>query len=439
MRPLAFNTRLALGGALLVFITLALFAAASLLFFRFEQFEQVDLELHATLAAPRGASGLPEAPPPYVSVAEVDSAGKVITASEHFPVDLAPLALKHSEPVNVSLPAPGWRLLAHKTPKGAVVAAYDLYEVRDVTMDMLHACLVALPVLAGLAGAAAWWISHHALRPLRDLTAATSGVAALRLDQRVPVPPAEDDLRSLSLAFNAMLARLEAGFEQARRFSADASHELRTPLTIMRGEISRLLRSPGLSSAVETALLSLQEEISRLERITEHLLLLARLDAGQIGVDLFEPVDFSALVLAACEDAEMLAGGREVRLHVSPAPETAVNGDALLLRRVVLNLLDNATRYNQPGGDVWCELACVSGRVELRVRNTGAVITPEARAGLFRRFYRADAARGRGGNGLGLALSREIARSHGGELSLQADPAPGYTEFLLTLPAAKAA
>ncbi len=437
MKPLAFNTRLALGGALLVFVALALFATASLLFFRYEQFEQVDLELGSTLAGSTNSAGLPESPPPYVSAARVDSAGRVIASSPRFPLELATRPLGSDSPVTESWPAPGWRLLARPLPEGgALVVAYDLYEVHDVARDMLNACLVALPFLAALSGAAVWWFSHRALRPLRALTAAVSGVGALRLDRRVPVPRPADDLRHLSLAFNEMLGRLEAGFEQARRFSADASHELRTPLTIMRGEISRLLRTPGLEPAVENALLSLQEEIGRLERITEHLLLLARLDAGQNDAGHFEASDFSDLVAAACEDAELLAGGREVRLHVAVANEVRLRGDALLLRRVVLNLLDNATRYNHPGGDVWCELSANAGAAELRVRNTGPSIAPAERQNLFRRFYRADAARRRGGHGLGLALSREIARSHGGELSLQPDPRPGQTEFLLTLPVA---
>jgi len=116
-----------------------------------------------------------------------------------------------------------------------------------------------------------------------------------------------------------------------------------------------------------------------------------------------------------------------------------VEGNADQLLRVVRNLLDNATRYNLPGGKVWCELATGAGRVELRVRNTGAPILPGEREQVFRRFYRADAARGRGGHGLGLALSREIARSHGGDLVLEPDPMAGQTEFLLTLPMAQRA
>ncbi len=437
MKPLTFNTRLALGEALLVLMTLALFATASLLYFRYEQFEQVDLELRSALATPESDLGLPEALPPFMTAGRFDGAGRLLGATASFPEATARRALGVARrAITVDDEPTGHRLLADTKAGGEVlVAAYDLQEVHEVTMDMVHACVVVLPLFAAFVALGARALSHRALGPLRTLTRAAEGIAARRLDQRVPVPAPEDDLRRLSLAFNGMLARLEAGFEQAQRFAADASHELRTPLTIMRGEIARLLRVAGISSEVEQRLLSLQEEIGRLERITEHLLLLARFDAGQLGAEHHERLDFSALVAEACEDAELLAGGREVRLHTSAPKGAMVRGDALLLRRLVLNLLDNATRYNLPGGDVWCELAASASRLELRVRNTGAAIAPDEREQVFRRFYRADAARGRGGHGLGLALSREIARSHGGDLVLTPDPAPGRTEFLLTLPA----
>ena len=437
MRPLPFTTRLAFGSALLVLVALALFAAASLVFFRYEQFEQVDLELRSTLRAPKAPSGLPDSLPPFISVGRFDAGGRLVAASPGFPEETGRQALRHRKPRTIPHPSPGWRVLRSPLDDGGnLVAAYNLFEVRDVMMDMISACLVALPLLAVLAALGARSLSHRALGPLRTLTGAAESIAARRLDQRVPVPAPEDDVRRLSLAFNGMLARLEAGFEQAQRFAADASHELRTPLTIMRGEIALLLRAEGISPEVEQRLVSLQEEIGRLERITEHLLLLARFDAGQLGAEHHETLDFSALAAEACEDAELLAGGRDVRLQAALGQGLSVRGDALLLRRLVLNLLDNATRYNLSGGKVWCELALVDGRVELRVRNTGAPIAPGEREQVFRRFYRADAARGRGGHGLGLALSREIARSHGGDLVLAPDPVAGQTEFLLTLPVA---
>lgn len=438
MRRLAFTTRLTLGAAALVFASLSVFTACALWYFRFEQFEQVDIELEAAVAARFAEDGLPEGLQPYMQMAHYDNSGDLVQATSRFPADLVRLAAEaETKPLTVANPPPGWRLLSRKTADGGVlIGAYDLDEVRDVTMDMVKACLVALPLLAVLSAVGAWLLARRSLGELRALTTAVSGVAARRLDLRVPVPEARDDIRRLAQAFNEMLARLESGFEQAQRFSADASHELRTPLTIMRGEIASLLRAPDISPAVEARLASLQEEIGRLERITEHLLLLARFDAGEDGRAERAELDFAVLVAECHEDAEVLASARDVTLERETVEVPPIRGDALLLRRLVLNLLDNATRYNLPGGRVRCALRLENGSVALRVANTGSPVDLRGNTHLFRRFHRADAARARGGHGLGLALSREIARSHGGELRLADDPPDGMTEFVLTLPPA---
>ncbi|MBC8010282.1 MAG: HAMP domain-containing protein [Burkholderiales bacterium] len=437
MKAPGFNTRLALWIAALVLAALTLFAAAALAYFRHEQFEQVNIELADFLGRYTSAEALPGALPPFFSAARFDAGGRLVEISPGLPEAVARRGLGARSFITEDEPSPGWRVGAARSESGAwVVAAYRLTEVREVLVDMVVSCLVVLPVFAALAAWGAWWVSHRALDPLRKFTTAATEIAARRLDRRVPEPAADDDLRRLALAFNGMLERLEAGFDQAQRFAADASHELRTPLTIMRGEISRLLRAPGISPEVERKLASLQEEIGRLERISEHLLLLASFDAGQQGARHHEPLDFSALVREACEDAEVLASARDVRLRAEIADTPTVRGDPLLLRRLVLNLLDNATRYNLPDGEVACVLREASGRLELRVRNMGPGVPAEARARVFQRFFRADAARVSGGHGLGLALAREIARSHGGELVLAPDPAPGLTEFLLTLPVA---
>jgi signal transduction histidine kinase len=435
MRPLAFNLRLALGCGAFVLVALALLMAAALLHFRTRQIEQVDLELQAAILAPRDAAGLPAAMQPFMAFGRFDDAGQLVASAGDFPAEAARLALSRTGPFSVSQTGESWRFLAgFRENNSKLVIAYDLYEVRDVVLDMVKACLILLPVLSALAAFGVWHLSRRVLEPVRLLTDTATELATSSLNRRVPLPPAEDDVRRLALAFNGMLTRLEKGFEQARRFSADASHEMRTPLTIMRGEISRLLRAPDLPTGVEAKLLSLQEEIGRLERITEQLLLLARFDAGQDGREHHDSLDFSALVREACEDAELLASARGLKLHVSLTDTPPVRGDALLLRRLVLNLLDNATRYNRPNGEVWCELAVMRPMLELRVRNTGMGVSSRERERLFERFFRADASRARGGHGLGLALSREIARSHGGELELVPDSGEGLTEFRLTLP-----
>jgi heavy metal sensor kinase len=321
--------------------------------------------------------------------------------------------------------------------ESTIVLAHTLAELNDIMRDLLLGYAVLFPVVLIISALGGWWAAGRALAPLRELTVAAESIRADHLDRRVPVYPANDEIRRLTDVLNAMLARLEQSFQQAQRFAADASHELRTPLTIMHGEIERLLRTPNLERGHEEKLLSLQEEIGRLDRITEQLLLLARFDSGQVTLAR-EAMDVSGMVETACEDAEMLADAREVELSTSIAAGIRVDGDQAHLRRVILALLDNATLYNAAGGKVHCALERKGGRVELRVRNTGPGIPAAARGQLFQRFFRVDPARTRGGHGLGLSLSREIVRAHGGDVELNAAAEAGWTEFVVTLPAAGA-
>lgn len=278
-------------------------------------------------------------------------------------------------------------------------------------------------------------ISGRALRPLGHLTNAVERVRAERLDDRVQVPAAKDELQRLTLVFNAMLGRLQMSFEQARRFAADASHELRTPLTILRGEVESLMRAPGITPDHQRKLVSIEEEIARLHHITDNLLLLAQFDTGAAQIPVRE-LEFSSLVAEACEDVEALAEGRQVRIERELAERVRVVGDLSHIRRVVLNLLDNAIKFNVPGGVVRCSLVAAKGKAICRIGNTGPGIQPEMRSRLFERFFRADPSRSdaRPGHGLGLSLSREIARALGGDLEVDASVAADWTEFVFSLP-----
>jgi two-component system heavy metal sensor histidine kinase CusS len=318
-------------------------------------------------------------------------------------------------------------------PDHRVLLAFQLDEVIEVVSHLLLAYAISLPFVLALAGLGGWWVAGRALVPLRGLTVAAETIGVDALDHRVPVPPSGDELARLATVLNAMLTRLEHGLRQAQRFAADASHELRTPLTVMHGEIERLLHAPRLDPALEPKLLSLQEEIARLNRITQQLLLLARFDSGAFPLAR-ERTDFSELVTAACEDAELLAAERRLTIHPQIVSGLEVHGDPAHLRRAVLTLLDNATRYNHDGGRVECRLLATDTGVEWRVGNTGPGIPADAVPQLFQRFFRADPARQRGGHGLGLSLAREIARAHHGDLALAPRTAPGWTEFVLTIP-----
>lgn len=429
----------ALGGA----VVLA-FATATFFNLSAEQMEAVDLEVEAAGRHITGltATQLTTKEPdelvqfqPWLTAAVFGENGQILQRDETLPEPIARAALTQVGLHTVHDNAGGsWRTLSLRHDGLTLALAYSLEEVRDIFQDLLIAYALSLPVVLVLAALGGWWVSGRALSPLRDFTATAEDIRADQLHRRIPAPPAQDEIRRLAEVLNAMLTRLEKSFAQSQRFAADASHELRTPLTIIGGEIGLLLRTPNLPREAEEMALSVQEEVSRLQRITEQMLLLARFDAGTVTTA-HADVDLSQLVQLACEDAELLASSAgSVTVTSEIGPDIHVRGDETHLRRLVLNLLDNAIRYNEEAGRVSCTLTTHSEFVVLTVGNTGPAIPAEARPNLFQRFYRTDAARTRGGHGLGLSLCREIAHAHQGEIELSMPGKPGWTEFAVRLP-----
>lgn len=445
MRRLPIRWKFALWAAALVGVVLLVFSAGTLLNLYHEQLEAVDLSLAAQVrhlgeleTASIAEASLDEVLryEPWHAMAVFDADGHMVRRSPELPAELARDAV--AQPVVHSAPAPDgevWRLTSIRHGRQTIVVAHALTEVRDITTDLIWSYALSLPVVLVIAALGGWWVAGRAMQPLRDLATAAESVRADRPEWRVPAAAfsAGDEIQRLSDVLNAMLTRLEKSFQQSQRFAADASHELRTPLTIVRGEIDRVLRFPSLDPAIEEKLLSFQEEILRLDRITEHLLLLTRFDAGNAAMRK-DALDLSKLVANACEDAELLCASTGIELRATVPPNIRINGDATHLRRALLNLFDNAVRYNLPDGRVTCDLNAREHTVEIRVRNTGPAIPAEARSQLFQRFFRADAARLRGGHGLGLSLAREIVRAHGGDVSLVETSDPGWIEFMITLP-----
>jgi signal transduction histidine kinase len=445
MRRLSIRWKFAQWAAVLVGLALLAYSAGTLRNLHHEQIEAVDLTIES-----RGRlfSGMPEAEilsrpldvllqyQPWSALAVFNDKGQLERLSPKLPEQLARAAT--TEPRLHTARTPGkaaWRLQAYRAGKLTVVVGHDLEEVEEIVRDLMVAYVLSLPIALAVAALGGWWVAGHALRPIRALMVSAENIRPDLPEWRVPIEPKEprDELRRLAEALNATLTRLATSYQQSQRFAADASHELRTPLTIMRGELDRLIRHPGLEPAVEEKLLSLQEEVVRLDRITEHLLLLARFDAGN-AVMQRQTVDLSKLVADGCEDIELLAAVHKITLRTLVPPALAVMGDAIHLRRALLALLDNAVRYNHESGEISCQLLEASGKAEIHIVNTGVGIPAESRGQLFQRFYRADPARGRGGHGLGLSLAREIVRAHGGDIILAEQSLPNRTEFVLSLP-----
>jgi len=251
-------------------------------------------------------------------------------------------------------------------------------------------------------------------------------------------PGTGDEMERLAETLNGMLARLEAAFAQTRRFAADAAHELRTPLAALRGGIEVALRAERSPQEYRRVLASSLEEVERLIRLAEDLLLLSRSTAGPEGPR--GHVDLEPLLLDVFDVAARLGQPAGVSVRIDTATPATVRGDAIALGQALLNLVENAVKYTPPGGKVELGLTTADGAAVLTASDTGIGIAEADAERIFEPFVRLDAARARdtGGAGLGLAIARSIAVAHGGTLSVESRPGAG-SRFVIRLPLAPAA
>ena len=278
----------------------------------------------------------------------------------------------------------------------------------------------------------AWYLAGRAMRPIEHLTGVMERVRASDLRQRVAADEEVLEFERLVTVFNDMLDRLERSFLQSARFSGDAAHELRTPVSILQGELERAFERAGAYPELEQALADMLDEVRRLDNVVRKLLMLSRADAGQLQVPM-QALDLVPILRELADDLDMMAPERPLRLDLPPRMDAL--GDADLLRQVLQNLVSNAVKYGVPEGWIAISARRTDTGWQVDVSNASAGIAYEQRERLFDRFYRADHAYNRRipGVGLGLALAREIARAHGGELKLS-DCTPSQVTFSLTLP-----
>jgi heavy metal sensor kinase len=302
----------------------------------------------------------------------------------------------------------------------------------------LHTLIVLIPLGVGLAALGGAVIARAALRPVDEMTRTARRITAEDLSRRVERPGTGDEMERLALTLNGMLARLEAAFTQTRRFAADAAHELRTPLAALRGGIEVALRAERTPEEYRRVLASSLEEVERLIRLAEDLLLLSRSSAGPDVTR--APVDLEPLLLDVFDVGARLGQGAGVSVRTDAMASATVRGDATALRRALLNLIENAIKYTPPGGKVELGLTTGDGLAVITVSDTGIGLDPADADRIFEPFVRLDAARARdtGGAGLGLAIARSIAVAHGGTLTVESRPGAG-SRFVLRLPLAPAA
>jgi two-component system, OmpR family, heavy metal sensor histidine kinase CusS len=325
-----------------------------------------------------------------------------------------------------------WRVGVLGNPYVTLILAADLGDFSRRLTELRNTFLAALPVALLLVAGGGWLVARRALRPVTALTQTAERMTAHGLDQRIPAMTRDQEFNRLITVFNEMMSRLEKSFSQATRFSADASHELKTPLARLQVELEQALENAPSGSPQQEVYSSLLDEISRLKAIVQKLLLLSLADAGRLQLHR-APVNLTRMVENVIEDCRLLAPYLAVEHQVMP--EANVRADADLLEQALQNLASNAVKYNHDGGGIRFELTAKAERLLVRVSNTGSSIPPADRERIFERFYRSDRSRsGRiEGVGLGLSLSREILRAHGGDLVLEPTDAP-LTVFTAWLP-----
>lgn len=326
------------------------------------------------------------------------------------------------EPVLFTVRSNGvdWRFGAFSSPEYSLFIGLSLTDYY-AELNRMARWFAAVGVLGlAFAGLGALWTSKRAMRPLERAIRTARRLTASDLGERIPLSRDDDrEFAQLIDVLNRMMERLQASFQQAVRFTADASHELKTPLAVMLADLDDAVRHAAPGSAEHERFVSLFEEANRLRQITQSLLLLSQADAGRLPTTP-TTYDLSADLGRLVEDGEILCEQAGLALVPRIPPGIHVHADRALLRQVFQNLLGNAIKYNRPGGRVALALARDEGAVVFTVTNTGPAIPAEQQPRLFERFFRGDSARNRqtDGFGLGLNIAMELARANGAELRL---------------------
>jgi heavy metal sensor kinase len=303
---------------------------------------------------------------------------------------------------------------------------------RQTLMQLRRLTFGALGVLFLASLGIGYVVAGRVLRPIGKITAAARRIQASNLSERIALEGPQDELKTLADTFDAMLERLDTSFTAQRQFVADASHELRNPLAVIRTNADVALQEEGVPEEVRTRLEAVRRATDRMRRLVDDLLALARLElaSGQRS-----EVDLATLVAEVGDELDPLARTRGLTLEAHAEPGLRVVADRDAVKRALANLLDNAFRHSPAGAPVRVAAERRNGWAVLSVADDGPGLSPVEQELVFERFWRSDSSRSResGGAGLGLAIVRRIAESHGGEVGVTSSPGAGAT-FEIRLP-----
>jgi len=383
----------------------------------------------------------------------VDPAGKLLITSDPKDAFPAPWPLspkrhkRNGEPSFDTLHEPSetgpFRVCSERIElpdRGEVVlqAVYRLSRVERSLAITRWVCLSAilLALILSIIGGRA--VARRSLQPVSALTETARHISARRLSTRLPLSGAGDELDDLARTLNDMLGRVESSFRQIQQFTADAAHELRTPLTALRGGAEHALAQPRSEAQLRAVLEQSLDYYRILSRVTDDLLLLARLDAGQEPLQ-SESFSLREALLDMVELYRPLAAEREIQIDLHADEDGLFAGDPGKIRRVFSNLLDNAIKYMGGPGDIEVTLSKSGDGLSVTVADSGPGIPPEDLPHIFERFYRVDRVRAANSRpearsaGLGLAICQSIVHAHGGDIAIN-NIAPNGARVIVNLP-----
>jgi heavy metal sensor kinase len=316
----------------------------------------------------------------------------------------------------------------------SVVQVGTSLEDFDETMNKLFLILIiGIPTSISATIVVGYFMARKALRPVDQIRRAAVKISSSNLDEKIDIGGRRDELGRLAETFNAMIGRLKDAFQRINQFSIDVSHELKTPLTILKGETEVALRKDREQEDYKVLLMSNLEEVDRMSRIIDDLLLLSKAETKEIALN-FEEIALRDLILGVCMDMKIFADKKGIEIEASELEDVRVRGDELKVRRMLWNIVENGIKYTQSGGKVTVSSYVNDGYVRIDVKDNGLGISREDIKYVFDRFYRADRSRRREtGSGLGLSISKWIAEAHKGSIEVKSQPSEGSL-FSIKLP-----
>lgn len=317
---------------------------------------------------------------------------------------------------------------ANDDARSVVVVGSSLEDRDDALGTLTLGLLIAGPIAVALASALGYLLAASALRPVEAMRRQAASISGTERGARLPLAPADDEVRALGQTLNSMLDRIGGAVDRERTFVADASHELRTPLAILQTEIDLALLGERSTEELRAALASAREETNRLSRLATDLLVLASAQDGELSL-VRERLDAATLIKRVAERFSVAAAQADRSVVTDAEGDLPLWADEHRLEQAVGNLVDNALRHGR--GTVRVGAARVETGVRFVVSDDGPGMSPDFAPHAFERFSRADAARTGDGAGLGLAIVRAVARAHGGEAELWPGPPPGVA---MTIP-----